>query len=425
MKIAVVGLGAAGLRAAMLLEERGYTPLLFEARQRLGGRIRTASVETAKYEAGAEWLDADHQRCLSLLDQLGLETTKGDAWPRKLFFGGEEGNTASLWDDAREAEAALWKSARTIGDDLNREPWLNTHRDDLDSRTLADFIDEHASTDRARWWLHANFRSDEGDDPQNIGLLTWLCAVKPYLDRAEGDLSAYRVKDGMGAMIERMAAKLRSKPHLGAMLRRIVHDRDEVFLQFEDFEVRVDAAILTLPPPNLEQIYVEPALHGNFRCALEGVGMSRAIKIAFEFDRAWWRDEGWNGCLFSDTPLQQVWEGGLGGSPVLCAYICGDDVRRFTNRADSVRYALAELERLVPSAKGRFVRGWTHDWVSEPFSHGAFSHGPPGYALTYRRHLGKPEGRIYFAGEHTALWYGFVEGALESAERVVDEVLRA
>ncbi|MFO0370474.1 MAG: FAD-dependent oxidoreductase [Armatimonadota bacterium] len=31
-------------------------------------------------------------------------------------------------------------------------------------------------------------------------------------------------------------------------------------------------------------------------------------------------------------------------------------------------------------------------------------------------------GRIHFAGEATAAWFGFIEGALESAERVAKEL---
>ena len=35
------------------------------------------------------------------------------------------------------------------------------------------------------------------------------------------------------------------------------------------------------------------------------------------------------------------------------------------------------------------------------------------------------EGRVYFAGEHTSLWIAWMNGALESAERVVAEILHA
>ena len=41
MKVGVVGLGLAGLRAAMLIERAGAEALLFEAREQVGGRLRT------------------------------------------------------------------------------------------------------------------------------------------------------------------------------------------------------------------------------------------------------------------------------------------------------------------------------------------------------------------------------------------------
>ena len=37
----------------------------------------------------------------------------------------------------------------------------------------------------------------------------------------------------------------------------------------------------------------------------------------------------------------------------------------------------------------------------------------------------RPEGRVHFAGEHTSLWIAWINGALESAERVVDEIVAA
>ena len=35
------------------------------------------------------------------------------------------------------------------------------------------------------------------------------------------------------------------------------------------------------------------------------------------------------------------------------------------------------------------------------------------------------ERRVHFAGEHTSLWIAWMNGALESAERVVSEILAA
>ena len=59
MKVAIVGLGMAGLRAAMLLQKAGAEVSLFEARGRPGGRLHTIDEgEGAVYEAGGEWVDS-------------------------------------------------------------------------------------------------------------------------------------------------------------------------------------------------------------------------------------------------------------------------------------------------------------------------------------------------------------------------------
>ena len=68
MRVAIVGLGLAGLRTAMLLEQAGIGVLLFEARAQAGGRLRTVTDDGEPlYEAGGEWIDAEHHRMLSLL----------------------------------------------------------------------------------------------------------------------------------------------------------------------------------------------------------------------------------------------------------------------------------------------------------------------------------------------------------------------
>jgi monoamine oxidase len=423
LKVAVVGLGAAGLRTAMLLEKAGVTVSLFEARKRIGGRVHTVRHENALYDAGGEWLDGDHFRALSLLQELGIEPDRTSGWPGKVFYDGQECWDDTLWSDALEDDLRVEAAAREMCRDLDMVPWKNTHHRELEGRTLADFLRENTSSKRGLWWVWAKYRSDEGDDPDQISLLGWLCGYLHYLDRDSHAMSAYRVPSGMGALMDSMASTIKAKPHLGAELRRIHQDSENICLQFNTHEVEVDRAVLTLPPPSLEQVVFEPALTGQKRCAIEACGMSKVIKICWEFDTFWWRDEGWNGSLLSNGPLQQVWDASRDEAPILCGYICGEDTAHWMAHSDPVKAALKELEHLVPSAKGHFLRGWVHDWISDPYAHGAFSHLAPGYVLKFMQHIRTPEKRIHFAGEHTALWTGFIEGALESAERVVEEVL--
>ena len=126
--------------------------------------------------------------------------------------------------------------------------------------------------------------------------------------------------------------------------------------------------------------------------------------------------------MLCDGRVQQTWDGSLGEAPVLNAHICGEDAVRWIRTGDPVSAGLYELARMFPEAPKEFVRGWVHDWISDPFAQGAFSHIAPGYVLEHMQHIAPPEGRLHFAGEHTASWNGFIEGALESAERILQEV---
>jgi monoamine oxidase len=37
-------------------------------------------------------------------------------------------------------------------------------------------------------------------------------------------------------------------------------------------------------------------------------------------------------------------------------------------------------------------------------------------------HVARPEGRVYFAGEHASAWPGWMQGALESGNRAAKEI---
>lgn len=426
MKVAVVGLGIAGLRAAMLLEKFGAEVELFEARGRPGGRLHTIDEGNgAVYEAGGEWIDADHHRCLSLLQEFNLEPMAKESWPGRVVHGGKHCTEATLWSDALEDDLRVEAAARELCRSLDQPPWKNLEAKALDDQTLAQFIGEQATSERGRWWTTAKYRSDEGDDLDQVGVLGWLTGFMHYLSRDGDVMSAYRVPGGWRHLCERMLSRLHSHAHFGKVLRRVRQNGSGITLIFEDGQVNVDRVILTLPPPVVEQVVFEPALTCPKRCAIEASRMGRSVKICWEFEEPWWREEGWGGSMLCDSPIQQTWDGSMGEAPILTAYVNGEDAVRWASLGDPVRAGLFELSQILPLAAKTFVRGWCHNWVNDPYSGGSFSHFGPGYVLEHLPHVAGPIDRVHFAGEHTSLWNGFIEGALESAERVVPEALLA
>ncbi|HBP18259.1 MAG TPA: hypothetical protein DEA08_10760, partial [Planctomycetes bacterium] len=65
------------------------------------------------------------------------------------------------------------------------------------------------------------------------------------------------------------------------------------------------------------------------------------------------------------------------------------------------------------------------DWSREPWSRGCpVALLGPGALTGLEGALRAPEGRLHWAGTETAVeWTGYLEGALESAERAAREIL--
>lgn len=432
--VAIVGLGAAGLRAGMLLKEAGYEVQLFEAQYRTGGRLHTVDEgEGCLFEAGGEWIDGDHHRVLQLLHQFNMDPFPASVWPKSVLFEGKRTNEVDLWSDALEDDVRIESIAKKMSLELAENAWESFTCAEWDITSLDRFLAENTRSMRGNWWLTAKLRSDEGDDLENIGLLGWLTGYRLYLDR-EGDvMSAYRFPKGASYFCNKMLASIDEEAHFGWVLERVIQSQNQIELEFDKGKCTVDRVILAMPPRALEKLIFEPALPSKNRCSLEACEMSPAIKVVWQFETPWWLDKNWGGSMLCDSMIQQTWESGLveGSSeekgvppaPLISAYICGQTARDLAKSGDPVRAALYEFAKIEPDAAKTFRRGWVFDWNRDPFAGGAFSHLAPRYVLEHLAHIAKPVGRIHFAGEHTSEWIGFIEGALESAERVVKEII--
>lgn len=424
MRIGVVGAGIAGLQTARLLQRLGHEVTVFEARDRVGGRLWTKSSDPGFFEAGGEWIDADHHRILRLLQDFGQEPTHSSLYPGWLVMNGDvrpenDPSPAATADAEHVHEAAVDMCQR-----MPAEPWLDPQWAAMDQQTLGDWLDLQCTSPEGRRYVEAVQRSDEGEDTHRVSLLGWLINYRSYIQREGGEMSLYRFPKGAGALCESIAAELSIPVQAGRVLRSVEAKEEGIALWFEGEVDLFDRVVIALPPkPALRIEWPEDFPEEKLQ-AWEAIGMARTIKVCLTFKSRFWEGT-WPGRLLCDLPCQQVWDGGRDQAAILNCYIAGDRAASIVSSSDPVQTVVRALSEILPGVKDQFVKGELIDWLGDPFSGGAFPSLRPGSTLAAWPHLRTSWDRIHFAGDHTADWFGFIEGALESAERVTQEIHHA
>ena len=156
------------------------------------------------------------------------------------------------------------------------------------------------------------------------------------------------------------------------------------------------------------------------------------IKTMAVYPEPFWRAAGLNGQVATAQPPVEVTfdNSPPSGRPgVLLAFVEGPSAVELGRSGPSeLREAvLASLVRFFGPEAADPVEFVAQDWQAEEWTRGCYgAHLPPGAWTRFGPALRRPCGPIHWAGAETAtVWSGYMDGAVESGERVADEVRRA
>ncbi|MFC7483959.1 flavin monoamine oxidase family protein [Luedemannella flava] len=266
-RVAVVGAGMAGLAAGRALAERGVEAVIWEARDRIGGRTAGVDVGGGAFDLGANWLQQYDENVLArLAEKLGLTMVITD-FNDPLVLNGEP-VPDGLEDELRDrlAAAAPGASMTDVLDDLLRAP--------------------------GRWTPAEIHRFVDAEIVMDTGApLSWLSARHGFEPGVgEGDrwiVGGYRLltghlADGLDVRLNRPVRRIRVEP-------------DGVVVSGDDADLRADAVVVTAPVPVLaaDGIAFEPPLPQAHRTALSHLGAGRVEKVVLRFDERFWPEHGY------------------------------------------------------------------------------------------------------------------------------------
>ncbi len=442
-QVIVIGAGLAGLRTADLLAQKGVDAIVIEARDRVGGRTLSQPIgnDKSNSDEGGEFLSPLHRRMFKLAEEFGITT----------FPTYAEGERVLELDDRRATYKGLIPKvsipnllalhiALSTLDRMRKEvpidkPWAARRAREWDAMTVEAWKNKwlpFGFLKPARDLLDAAVRTIYGAEPGDMSLLYFLF----YLNSGGGLTALAEVKNGAQEtrmatgsqeISKQLARRLGRRVILGAPVRAIDLSPEGVAVRTDQGDFHAEFVVLAVPPMVAGSIEGLPPR--RYQIA-DNMPMGSVIKTIVRYPRAFWRDQGLSGEAVSNSgPAAAVFDNTSydGQEPALLGFIIGKFAREWGARSPAERKVafLAELARLF-GPEASVPSGYVErDWTQEEFSRGGYAGlWKTGQLTQLGPWLRQPAGRLHFAGTETAIEHnGYMEGAVESAERVVSELL--
>ena len=434
-RVVVVGAGLAGLTAALDLRAAGWDVVVLEARDRLGGRVRTLHAPFAdgvRVEAGGELVDGDHEALRALLGRFGVglerRSTAGEEVVR---YEGRlttvEGLRARRSGAVGRQVDAVAEAVAALGDGLDPEhPDRFDRAEELDAQSLDDLLARQRLSPEADFLVRSDVRSEYAAEPGDLSLL--FLAQQAQVGSDEDRAETHRIAGGGEALLTAIGRALGDAVRLSSPVIQIGRSPEGVEVVTATDRIAAAQLVLALPVPPLRRIRFDPPLPEAAARMVAELGMGSVTKVITEHDGHPWRAAGHSGATAADLPYGTSWDPTDSyDAPrgALTRYVAGAEGRRAAPLDEPTRisrYAPGLDEVLPEIARTGTGAAVAISWDAEPESGGAYAAPAPGQVVPFWPVLRAPIGPIRFAGEHTEALAGYMESAVRSGHRVAREI---
>jgi monoamine oxidase len=414
--ISIVGAGLAGLAAARRLANSGLHVTIFEARDRIGGRVHTVR-------------DAE----LSIPIEHGAEFVHGrppEIWEivrdRNLLMGPLQGDEWCSDNQQLRRCKEFWRRWEKVAEQLKRGKASP-------DRSFAEFISEirvdpHLERDATEFVQ--GFNAARAD----LISVQYLAEAQQSADRLDG-ATPFRMFAGLDTVSGWLASQDAS--HVDIRLNTPVHE-----IRWKPGSVGIDgyeteAAIITLPLgvwrsgavrfiPNLD----------DKNAAANRLIMGQVVKVVLSFHSPFWIERGLTKLSFLHArgerfptwwtmrPIaERILVGWAGGPAGEALALKGSDFIL----ASALESLGRSLKLDVRTIEARLRSSVVVDWQADPFSLGAYSYVPVN-GITAPAALGEPVAdTLFFAGEATNSdgASATMHGAMATGYRAAEQLLKS
>ncbi len=445
--VIVVGAGVAGLTAAWRLRQAGVGVKLYEAQERVGGRmfsLRNHFADGQVCELGGELIDTGHAQIRALAAELGLALDDLTQDPTCIF--------GDIWfaDGRRYSEVEILRAFAPLAEAIRRD--ADTLPDQeityaapggceaLDRETMTHWLDRNGASGWLRELIEVAYTTEMGLDCDEQSALNFLTFIDPGLESfkifGESD-ERFHVRGGNDLIVKALGGKLDDAIQPGCILESIRQSADGRYtLGFKRgasaFEASASRVVLALPFTTLRRVQMDLELPAAKLLAIKELGYGTNAKLMIGFNERIWRTRhSLGGATYSDLPVQTTWETSrmqAGAAGILTNFVGGKHGVEIGSGTPKVQADLAsrQLDAIFPGltdARTGMREARMH-WPTNPWVLGSYACFRPGQWTTIRGAISERVGNLHFAGEHWAFDnQGFMEGGVETGEWAAKAIL--
>jgi monoamine oxidase len=448
--VLIIGAGIAGLTAGYRLRQAGIPFRIFEAQNRIGGRmysLRNFFADGQVCELGGELIDTNHPRIQALAAELGIELndlSKDDpAVHETFFFDGARRSERDVVDAFIPVAQRVATAIAPFGANMDI-----THQDPkpealtLDRMSIAQWLDSAGVSGWFRKLLDVAYTTEYGLPTDQQSALNFLLMINPdpspFRIFGESD-ERFHVRGGNDLIVRTLGERISDAIETNTVLESIDRRADGTYA----CSVRRGSSSTTLTSPHvlvtmpftlLRTVRLGVELPERKRRAIAELGYGTNAKLMIGFSSRVWRErQQSNGSVLSDLPFQLVWETSRlqpGGAGILTNFSGGAQgvAVGAGSAADQAARLVSDLERVFPgvTAARAGMKEVRFHWPSFPWTRGSYASYLTGQRTAFGGAEGEAVDGLHFAGEHCSSYaQGFMEGGCETGERAAREIAAA